>query len=332
MHRFLRILVVTGCCLSRVISASAQNEPPPDYQREMPVKDSVLRLDKGARQDSRSSGLEGLLNDSAGNKKVYTTATFKGTRVINGQSVENQAQGVLDFIILHRFGSINQGLENFFGLDNANTRIGFEYGATDWLTLGLGRSTYQKEYDGYLRARILKQTEDNRMPITLSYAGTMMVRSDEIAAPDTITEYFFSHRMSFCNQLLIARKFSERFSLQLSPTHVHYNLVRDERDANDVFAIGIGGRLKLTRRFALTGEYFYTIPGANLRDYRNSASIGVDIETGGHVFQLHFTNAIGMTERTFIGQTTDRWGDGGIHFGFNIHRVFTIVKPKEFRD
>jgi hypothetical protein len=169
------------------------------------------------------------------------------------------------------------------------------------------------------------------MPVTLSYAGTVMTRTDDVKLLDSTAKYYFSNRVSYCNQLLIARKFSERFSLQLTPSHVHYNIVRNDKDANDVFAIGIGGRIKLTRRFALTGEYFYTIPGANLDGYHNAVSVGVDIETGGHVFQLHFTNSTGMSERTFIGQTTDTWGEGGIHLGFNISRVFTIVRPKEFR-
>jgi hypothetical protein len=333
MRSYITGILFCGLFVLATNTVEGQTKEPPPYQQERPVLDSAIRLDtlKGMADTPAKNDLVGMLNDSGGKQKQYTTATFKGTRVINGQSVENQARGVLDFIILHRFGRLNQGARDFFGLDNANTRIGFEYGVTDWLTAGVGRSTYQKEYDGFLRARILRQTEDNRMPVTLSYAGTVMVRSDEIQAPDTITEYFFSNRVSYSNQVLIARKFSERLSLQLTPSHVHYNLVRDEKDANDLFALGIGGRLKLTHRFALTAEYFYTIPGANLAGYRNSASIGVDIETGGHVFQLHFTNSTGMTERSFIGQTTEDWADGGVHFGFNIHRVFTVVKPKEFR-
>ncbi len=298
----------------------------------MPVRDPVIGTDtlKVTKLDT-SIGGSGLLNDALLTKRDYTSATFKSTRVINGQSVEGEAAGVLNFIILHRFGTLQQGPRDLFGLDNANTRFGFEYGATDWLTLGVGRSSFQKEYDGFARIKLLRQTTDNHMPISLSYAGTVMTRSDEIKSEDTATKYFFSNRVTYCNQILIARKFSNRLSLQLSPSHVHYNLVRDANDANDVFALGIGGRVKLTRRFALTAEYFYTIPGAQWQGYHNSASIGVDIETGGHVFQFHITNSTGMSERTFIGQTADRWEDGGIHLGFNIHRVFTIVKPKEFR-
>jgi hypothetical protein len=330
MHTFLRTLLFTlpVLCMTDAVKAQKEERVPPPYKQEMPVRDSVMRLDNGTKTDT-SSDLRRLIDAPDSTKREYVTATFKSTRVINGQSVENQAKGVLDFIILHRFGSTDQGARNFFGLDNANTRIGFEYGVTNWLTAGIGRSTYQKEFDGFVRIRILRQTKDNHMPVTLSYAGTAMARSDEIQAPDTITKYFFSNRMSYCNQLLIARKFSERLSLQLTPSHVHYNLVRDSKDANDLFAIGIGGRVKLTHRFALTAEYFYRIPGTGFDGYHNAASIGVDIETGGHVFQLQFTNATGMSERTFLGQTTDSWNDGSIHFGFNLHRVFTIVKPKE---
>ena len=297
-----------------------------------PITGSNVSPSKLQTSMSEGGGLAELLNNDSGRRTPdYVIATFKGTRVINGQSVENEAHGVLNFIILHRFGTLNSGAQNLFGLDAANTRFGFEYGATDWLTLGIGRSSFQKEYDAFARVRILRQTIDNRMPITLSYAGTVMVRTDDIPVADTATKYYFSNRVSYCNQLLIARKFSERLSLQLTPTHLHYNLVRNDKDANDIFAIGIGGRVKLTKRFALTAEYFYNLPGARLDGYYNAASIGVDIETGGHVFQIQFSNSTGMSERTFIAQTDNRWQDGGIHLGFNIARVFTIVKPKEFR-
>jgi len=284
-----------------------------------------------ADTSSSDSDMDQLLEDHSKPKKEYVTATFKATRVINGQSNENLGAGILDFIILHRFGRLNQGVSDFFGLDNANTRIGFDYGITNWLMVGVGRSSYQKEYDGFLKVKILRQTTDNSMPISLSYAGTVMTRSDKVELADTTAKYYFSNRVSYANQVIIARKFNDRFSFQLTPSHVHYNLVKASADPNDVFALGVGGRIKLSRRIAITGEWFYTLEGAKLNGYRNSLSLGMDIETGGHVFQLHFSNSTGMTERTFIGQTTDDWGAGGIHFGFNLSRVFTIVKPKEFR-
>lgn len=279
---------------------------------------------------SATAGLENLLSNDSKPAKEYVTATFKATKVINGQSNETLGAGVLDFIILHRFGRLNQGVSDFFGLDNANTRIAFDYGITNWLMIGVGRSSFEKEYDGSVKVKLLRQTTDNSMPITLDYAGSIMARTNKVALPDSV-DYFFSNRMSYANQIIVARKFSNHLSLQITPSHVHYNLVKNASDPNDVFALGIGGRVKLSRRIAITGEWFYTLPGARLDGYRNSLSLGMDIETGGHVFQLHFSNSTGMTERSFIGQTTDDWAAGGIHFGFNLSRVFTIVRPKEFR-
>lgn len=278
-----------------------------------------------------SDDLLKMLDDGAEKKKEYSSATFKATRIINGHSIENVGKGVLDFRIIHRFGALNQGLKNFFGLDNANTKLAFDYGVTDWLMVGLARGTYEKEYDGYIKAKILRQTTDNRMPFSMSYLGGMYIKSNDVTVP-TGTKYYFSNRMSYANQLLLARKFNNWLSLQLMPTHIHYNLVDSTSYPNDVIAIGIGGRIKLNNRLALTGEYYYTIPGSNLPGYNNALSFGLDIETGGHVFQLIFSNSIMTTERGFVGQSTGRWDKGDIHFGFNISRVFTIVKPKGFED
>ena len=288
-------------------------------------------------QDSTKEGSDDLMNmlDEKGNDatphRTYTTATFKGTRIINGHSIENVGKGVLDFRISHRFGELNGGAHQLYGLDNATTRIGFDYGITNWLMVGVGRSSYEKEYDGFVKAKILRQTEDGHMPLSLNYVGGISVSDrDKPAGLDSTQKYYFSNRVYYFNQLLIARKFNNWLSLQLMPTHVHYNLVQKSGDPNDLLAIGVGGRVKLNRRFALTGEYYYVL---NPMDgYYNSLSFGVDIETGGHVFQLHFTNSRGMSERTFVGQTDGQWGDGDIHFGFNISRVFTIVRPKDFRN
>lgn len=275
----------------------------------------------------QEDSLLALLNEGSAGTTQYVTATFKGTRVINGQSVQNVGKGVLDFRVSHRFGALNQGLQNFFGLDNAVTKIAFDYGLTDWLTIGLGRGTYEKEYDGFVKAKILKQTVNNKMPLTLSYVGAMFIQS--MSMPDIGGEaYPFVNRLCYMNQLLIARKFSRHFSLQLMPTHLHYNIVPTTDEPNDIFAVGIGGRLKVSNRIAVTAEYYYVLPGSSLNDYHNALSVGIDIETGGHVFQLMFTNATAINERVFIGQTDGQWSKGNIHFGFNISRVFTIVRPK----
>lgn len=270
-------------------------------------------------------------------RKDYTTATFKTTRLINGHSIENTGKGILDFKISHRFGRIDGGSQEFFGLDGATIRLGLDYGVTNWLTVGVGRSSYQKEYDGYVKARILRQTTDGSMPLSLSYVGSMSVTSltdnqlmgRQLQPGET---YYFSNRLFFSNQLLIARKFNQWLSLQLMPIHIHYNLVNTTNEPNDVLALGIGGRVKLNQRVSLNAEYYYQIPDYQLDGTTNSLSIGFDIETGGHVFQLHFTNSTGMTERTFVGQTVDKWDDGGMRFGFNISRVFTIARSKEFKN
>lgn len=263
--------------------------------------------------------------------REYVTATFKATRLINGHSIENVGKGVLDFRISHRFNTLKNGFEDFFGLDGATTKIGFDYGVTNWLMAGIGRSSFDKEYDGYVKAKILRQTTDNRMPLSLSYLGSVMVKSLKVTVPEG-SEYYFSNRVCYANQLIIARKFNEILSLQLMPTHVHYNLVKYKDDPNNVLALGVGGRLKLSKRISLNAEWYWRLPGSEMRDTRNSLAVGFDIETGGHVFQLHFTNSTGMTERTFVGQTTGDWADGDIRFGFNISRVFTIVRPKEFKN
>jgi hypothetical protein len=263
-------------------------------------------------------------------KHDYTTTAFKGTRIANGQSIKNVGAGVLTFRVSHRFGALNQGVRNFFGLDNAVTKIAFDYGITDWLTVGVGRGTYEKEYDGFAKVRILRQTTDNAMPLSMSYVGAVYAQS--LPMPDIDGKpYPFSNRLSYMNQLLLARKFNRYISIQLMPTHIHYNIVPTTVEPNDIFALGIGGRVKLSNHIALTGEYYYLLPDHSLKGYHNSLSVGIDIETGGHVFQLLFTNSTAINERAVIGQTSGQWSNGDVHFGFNISRVFTIGRPKEFK-
>ncbi|MBS1771556.1 MAG: hypothetical protein JST82_01760 [Bacteroidetes bacterium] len=287
-----------------------------------------------AQKSGDGDDLMKMLNDDDASKKAknYTTATFKSTRVVNGHSVENVARGVLDFRIAHRFGELKSGFDGFFGLDGANTALGFDYGITDWAMIGIVRSTYQKEYEGYTKLKLLRQQDGGGMPVTLSYMGAVSVNSTAAPVLKARQEYYFSNRMYYVNQLLIARKISPALSVQIMPSMVHYNLVPTTAEPNNVYAMGVGGRLKLTKRISLNAEYYYRLTKlGNATDvFHNALSLGFDIETGGHVFQLMFTNATGVTERTFIGQTVSDWADGGIRFGFNISRVFTIVKPRGF--
>lgn len=260
-------------------------------------------------------------------KTDYAIATFKTTRLINGHSVENVGRGVLDMKISHRFGTLNKGGYELFGLDNASMRMGLDYGITDRFMIGIGRSTFEKQYDGFFKYKLFRQSSGlNNMPVTVSFVGSMMLKT--LRDPDPTIKRNFSDKLFYTYQLLIGRKFSPSTSVQFMPTVVHYNLVPKATNKNDIIALGIGGRQKISKRISLNAEYYYVLPSTKLENTYNSLSLGVDIETGGHVFQLHFTNSTGMTERTFISETTGTWGKGDIHFGFNIARVFTIGKRK----
>ncbi len=260
----------------------------------------------------------------------YTTAIFKTNRIINAASLENTAKGVLDIKISHRFGPVNDGFETFFGLDNASTRLGASYGITDWLQIGLGRSTFQKTWDGFFKVKFLRQQTGKRnIPLTIQWFAGMTIDATPGNGSDKYV--YFTNRMAYVHQLLIGSKLTKWLSLQLMPSFVHRNLVETKAEKNDVFAIGIGGRIKLSNRIAITGEYHYVFPDQLASNYTNSASLGVDIETGGHVFQLFLTNSVGINEVAYLTQTSGKWFDGDIRIGFNIARVFTIVKPKEER-
>jgi hypothetical protein len=275
------------------------------------------------------SSEEDLLSLLVGEEdQTYTTATFKTTRVINLQSVENAAAGVMDFRISHRFGFINSGAYDLFGLDQALMRFGLEYGVTDRLMVGVGRSNVNKAYDSFLKYKILRQgSGKHNIPISLSYFGSAVCNTVKWSDPNR--DNYFSSRMQYTHQLLIARKFNNDLSLQIAPTLVHKNLVPTLQDKNDILAMGFGGRYKLTQRFSVNGEYIYVLPNQITSTFYNSLSLGVDIETGGHVFQLHLTNSTSMLEPGFITESVGQWKNGGIHFGFNVSRVFTVKDKRE---
>ena len=253
----------------------------------------------------------------------YTYATFKANRIINLHSVENTSGGVLDVKISHRFGFLNGGLYELFGLDQATIRIGADYGITDRLMIGAGRNSYEKTYDGFIKYKLLRQSSGAKvMPVTMAFLASTALKT--IKFQETERENYFTSRLYYTFQALIGRKFNESFSLQLSPTIVHRNLVATAEEANDVYSLGVGGRLKLTKRTSVNVEYIYVLPDQLAEAYKNSLSIGFDIETGGHVFQLHFTNSTSMIEKGFVTETVGNWLDGDIHFGFNVSRVFTL--------
>jgi len=291
-------------------------------------------------QDDLLSGLEDK------NPKQYINNAFKSSRVINGHSMEFIGKGVLDTRILHRFGLINSGFNNLYGLDQANMRLGFDYGLTDNLTIGIGRSNVGKEYDGFIKYRVVHQSVGGKhhSPVSVVLVTGMTLNSTPWVDPTRTN--FFSSRLAYYNQVIIGRKFTEAFSWQISPTHVHLNIVPTQFDINDVFAVGTGARIKISRRTAFVVDYHYILKDLSknlffeseddnnngplqIDNYVNPLSVGFDIETGGHVFQLHFSNSTGMNEKAFITNTTNKWGKGEIRFGFNLSRVFTVSKKKE---
>lgn len=278
-------------------------------------------------------------------------ATFKGSKVINAQSTETVKANTCDFNISHLFGNIgvesNGGVHSLYGLDNvSDVRFGFDFGITNNLTLGIGRSKNDELIDGLVKYRILKQTTDNHMPITLAVYGDMSYSPQESAHfyNGLVSTQGFKkndlHRISYVTQVIVARKFGSRFSMELLPTYQHRNYVlaninadNGAAETNDLFSMGAAFRFKITNRFLIIADYFYT-----LSDYRtnnsanpfyNPLAIGVEIETGGHVFHLNFSNVSGIVENNFIPNTTDSWLKGGFKFGFNVSRVFNIRTKKD---
>ena len=280
--------------------------------------------------------LEEQLKSENENKTQFITATFKTTRLIDGHSVENTAKGVLDFKISHRFGPFSSGPSESFGFDEAKMRIGFDYGITNRLMIGIGRSTDQgKICDGFLKWKIVRQSTGKvNVPVTINYIAGVALQSASIPTPvDSVAQLqlkhfkaHYSNRLSFVHQFIIGRKFSEALSLQIMPTLVHRNFSQDG-GPNNVYAIGIGGRQKLNKRTSFNAEYYYQLPESKVPGSKNVLSLGFDIETGGHVFQLQITNSMSMTESTFItGNKNGSRPNGGMRFGFNISRVFSLGK------
>ncbi len=263
----------------------------------------------------------------------YTFATFKGSHIINGQSVETRRKGELEFIFSHRFGLINEGAYKLWGLDESVTRLGLEYGLTDRLGFGIGRTSVDKTFDGYVRYKALRQ-KDKGAPVTVTAMGTVTYKTlpNEDDDPVLASELKAEDRLAYVAQLMIARKFTTKLSLQLNPIFVHRNTVDQDVENNDDLALGFAGRYKITRSIALSAEYTLRLNAKENQppDYvrYDAVGFGIDIETGGHVFQLIFTNTLGMFERYTVTETYHNFFDGDIHFGFNISRSFQIAGKK----
>ena len=249
----------------------------------------------------------------------FKSAAFKGLKIVNFESTKMVSKGELYFVTSHRFGSVNTGIKDFFGLDQAVTRLNFIYGISEGINIGLSRSSFQKIYESSLKLRLVRE-KANGFPFTIVSSNNILLNT---ALDDQILPGLaFENRLGYTAQLLISKKFNKNFSLQLMPTFFHDNLVAIDEQENSQYVIGFGGRHKLTKRFSLNFDYGLHMNRASSSPFKNPLSIGVDIETGGHVFQLHFTNAQPMNTNGFLGQGTGDWGNGDFFFGFNLSRVF----------
>ncbi len=282
-----------------------------------------------ASANDEDEELRRLLEEESANEEIDTEAvrymahTFRAVRVINNHSVTSLDARTLDFRVNHRFGPLNSNFDDFFGLDISFVNLSFDYGITDRLMTGISRSSRNNIVDGYIRYNLLRQTRDNEnMPITL----TILANSSYTAQSNWDDGGDWQNRFAYVTQAIIGRKFSEKFSVQLMPAVIHKNLVDSAHYENTLWAAGVGVRYDLfTGRSSLTAEYFLVQPGSETAaQFVNPLSFGIDIETGGHVFQLHVTNASSMTEKAFLTETSRRWTDGDIFFGFNISRLFGL--------
>ncbi|MCC7232437.1 MAG: hypothetical protein IT242_05795 [Bacteroidia bacterium] len=275
-----------------------------------------------------SQDLLSMVEDSASHPKDYTVATFKSTRLINMHTLATLGRRTLDFRISHRFGAINTGSYNAWGVDGpANIRLGLAYSPDGRIMVGIGRSSYEKILDGFVKYRLFRQTTDDKMPAGITLLAGMYYTAQK-DPNETSTGYnkydYLSNRLSYHFEVIAGRKFTRSFSMQFAPWLTHYNLVEQASDKNDAYGIATCIRLKFTRRSAITFEYGYRINNPSATKYYDTMGIGYELETGGHVFQVHLTNSFGITENQFFDRTETKWDDAGIRLGFNISRVFTL--------
>jgi hypothetical protein len=269
--------------------------------------------------------------ESADSVKTKVTATFKTTKLISAQTNETVHKRTLDVRIGHLFGNVGKeshgGVHTLYGLDaSVDIRLALEYGITDKFTVGISRCKRQENIEGLAKYRLLEQTADNKIPLAITLFGnaaiSVVANTENMVYPKTVD------RMAYTAQVILARKFSSQFSFVLLPTFVHRNYVFSANDNNDLFALGLGGRIKVTRSTSIVADYFYNFDELrkinNDNGYFNPLGIGFEIETGGHVFTIMFTNAIGIIENDFIPNTTDSWSKGGFKLSFNISRNFRL--------
>lgn len=241
---------------------------------------------------------------------------FKALQVVTGQSTKLAAKKEWYMVVAHRFGDVSAGFKDFFGLDNASTKLGVIYGVTDAISLSLSRETHMKTFEGSIKYRLVKQNEN--FPVDV--VGYHVIGANTALDQDTYPHLRFSDRLSYLTQALISRRFNDKFSLQLTPSYVHKNLYEPTVEDKNQFLAGLGGRYKISKRISVNAEYFVNFDNHSF--YKNPLSLGMDIETGGHVFQLLFTNSQINSDIGYLTNASGNWGKGHIFFGFNLYRVF----------
>lgn len=250
-------------------------------------------------------------------KNQPVESAFKALKIVNLESTKLAAKGDFYFVVAHRFSSIKDGFEGAYGLDGAITQLKFLYGVTPWLTVSAARS--EPAYDFSVKYKLMEQKKDG-FPVAI--VGFNSLGFNNILKESNYPEMKFNDRMIYVSQLLVSRKFNDKFSLELAPTFFHENFVDNDDQNNSQYAVGVGGRYKLSRRLSLNIDYAAHLNRASSSIYKDPLSVGVDLETGGHVFQMHFSNSQGIHEAGFLGNTTGEWDKGQIFFGFNLLRVF----------
>jgi len=265
--------------------------------------------------------LDSLLNRTSDEADGVVIESFNGSRIGNGQSTNLPGNGELQMVIGHRFGKISGGFYEFFGLDQATMRLGFDYGFNDWLAAGFGRSTMEKTWDLYAKSKIVGQkTGGSPINFTMYAAGSVNTLKNVYPTGND----GFGDRLSVTVQGLVSRKF-KRFSLQLAPVYVHTFYDPRSSGSEHLFSAGMAASLRLTRFLDLTAEYYAAMVKPSY-DITNPFTLGLDIVTGGHLFQLVFTNAQAMFEKGLLSNTNGKWTAGDIYFGFNLTRTFYMKK------
>lgn len=257
--------------------------------------------------------------DTVIEEPTYASAVFKGLKVINFESTKLVAKKGFNFIVSHRFGTVKNGFQNLFGLDEAVTHLNFVYGLSDNINISASRSSNQKIYEVATKFRLVNQ-QAGKIPFTV--VGYTSVLANTALDSDNLPKLEFKHRLSYVAQLLVSRKMNNNLSLILSPTFFHDNYLTDDFQENSQYGIGFGGRYKLGKRWSLNMEYGVHLNRSENSLYKNPFSIGVDLETGGHVFQLLFTNSQSMNTNGVFGTSTGEWGESDVYFGFNLARSF----------